>query len=274
MNCKTCRDEIEESEGLQTLSQSASAHVESCPNCSSFREERLALRQMIGSLEVIAAPADFDFRLRARLAALRGREPDRVAWNRFALGTRSLALAASFVILVALGVVIRQFLVAPRVDSGTQGIVKMNPNDRKVPKESSSEPRTPAGTGADVVKSSSVRLSPASVSQRRTSSTHVNDANPLAIVSNENSKDGGGSVDSSVSTAANVMPPGISDPTLTRSVVAVPVRVSTQVATITLIDGSAKPKTISLRPVTFGEQDVFEQTSAKRGFVPTVQGIW
>ena len=99
MNCKTCRDEIEELEGAEPLSPSASAHLDSCPNCLAFRKERLALRQMIGSLEVVDAPADFDFRLRARLATLKGREPGPIAWSRFAPGGWALALAASFVIL-------------------------------------------------------------------------------------------------------------------------------------------------------------------------------
>ena len=276
MNCKTCRVEIEESEGGQPLSQSASAHLESCPHCFAFREERLALSQMIGSLEVVTAPADFDFRLRARLAALKGQEPGRVAWNRFAPGGWSLTLAASFVILVALGVVIRQFRVAPRVDSGTPGIVKINPND------GAGSDRvfclnlgTPVGDrGIDVAQSSKVPRSAKMVSQPRTNSTIGSDANPRAIVSNVKPNEGGGSVDSSVSTAANVLPLGISDPTLTQSVVAVPVRASMQATTITLNDGSATPQTISIRPVTFGGQDVFEQPSAKWMFVPTVQGIW
>lgn len=274
MNCKTCRVEIEESEGGQPLSQSASAHLESCPHCFAFREERLALSQMIGSLEVVTAPADFDFRLRARLAALKGQEPGRVAWNRFAPGGWSLTLAASFVILVALGVVIRQFRVAPRVDSGTPGISKIYPNNTPVPTPLLPQSRPTGNKDIDVAQSSKVPRSAEMVSQPRTNSTIGSDANPRAIVSNVKPNEGGGSVDSSVSTAANVLPLGISDPTLRPSVVAVPVRASMQATTITLNDGSATPQTISIRPVTFGGQDVFEQPSAKWMFVPTVQGIW
>ena len=274
MNCKACRDEIEESEGGQPLGERSVAHLDSCPKCSAFRQEFLALTQMIGGLEVVDAPPDFDFRLRARLAASKSQDQGRVAWNRFAQSGWALALAASFVILVAIGIIVKQFYLDPSVSGGTQDIVKVKPNDGNVPKGPVSEPRSPEANAGNDVKSASLRPSSASVSQRRTSSANVNDANPRAIVSNGTATESVRSVDSSVSPATNVLPPGISDPTLTRSVFAVPVQVPTQAATITLINGSAKPQTISLRPVTFGEQDVFEETSGKRGFIPTVQGIW
>ena len=274
MNCNKCRDEIEELEGGQLLSQSVNAHLESCPSCSQFREERLALRQMIGSLEVIDAPADFDFRLRARLAAQKGREPGRIAWGRFAPGTRSLALAATFVIIVALGIIVRQFRVAPGVDNGTQDTVKVNSNDGRVPGITGSEPSNPSRNGADGVQDPSVMPPPEEVVKRRKGSNRVNDGNPRVIGGSESLNDGGSSVDSSVSSASSVMPPGISDPTLIRSIVAVPVRTSIQPTSVTLNDGSAKSQTISLRPVTFGEQDVFEQRVTKWGGIQAVRGIW
>lgn len=271
MNCKLFRDEIEESESGQPLSQNASAHVESCPNCMAFRDERLALRQMIGSLEVVAAPGDFDFRLRARLAAIKSREPGHVAWNRFAPSGWAVALAASFVILIAFGVVIRQFLFAPKTDSDFPSIVKVSPQSAVAPVGLLHV--SGANDGSDLTPSDAPR-SQETISIRSTSPNKVIDANPRETVNRVNPDESGGSVDSAVSTAANVMPPGISDPTLYPSVVAVPVRASMQATTITLAGGSTKPQTISLLPVTFGGQEAFEQSSAKRVFVPLVQGVW
>ena len=71
---KTCREtrrEIDESELHQALSDSALVHLQSCTPCQVFRNERTRLRDLVGSLEPVSAPADFDFRLRARLAAQR-----------------------------------------------------------------------------------------------------------------------------------------------------------------------------------------------------------
>ena len=80
----------------------------------------------------VDAPPDFDFRLRARLASLKGQEPGRVAWNRFAPG--SLVVSAGGVIryLVALGVVVRQFPSRrARTDGEPQTTVTSSPLTRR-----------------------------------------------------------------------------------------------------------------------------------------------
>ena len=69
-DCKAYRSEIEESAG--ELSDLALAHVESCPACGEVLRVRESLRRLVGGLERIEAPADFEFRLRARIAARRG----------------------------------------------------------------------------------------------------------------------------------------------------------------------------------------------------------
>ena len=53
----------------ERLSDAATAHLSACAGCSVFGEERLALKRLIGGLEKVSAPADFDYRVRARLAA-------------------------------------------------------------------------------------------------------------------------------------------------------------------------------------------------------------
>jgi hypothetical protein len=68
-DCKTFREEIEETTG--ELSDSADAHVSTCDACSVLRRERLGLRSLVGGLGRVEAPADFEFRLRARMAATR-----------------------------------------------------------------------------------------------------------------------------------------------------------------------------------------------------------
>ena len=69
VECRDTRREIDESELHQVLSPSAAMHLQLCAGCRSFREERTHLRELVGSLDPVNAPGDFDFRLRARLAA-------------------------------------------------------------------------------------------------------------------------------------------------------------------------------------------------------------
>lgn len=273
MNCKTCRTEIEDSNGVRPLSQVANIHIESCVRCLSFCEERQALKKMISSLEVITAPPDFDFRLRARLAALKGQESSGVSWNRFAPGGWSLALAASFVILVAVGVVVRQALFNPDAGRAPQEVVNVRPPNAPASVVPSTVPQTlqndDKGQQANSAGLSSVITLPRGDSPSRTSRRRqVAESN--ATITN----DAGGSLDSAVSSAATVLPLGIPDPTLTRSGGALPLRASMHTTRIMVNDGKARPQTISLRPVTFGGQELFEETTSKRILIPASQGVW
>jgi hypothetical protein len=68
INCRSVCREIEEADLGRQLSGPAIGHTRSCAQCLSFYEGRLKLRQLAASLGTVEAPADFDVRLRARLA--------------------------------------------------------------------------------------------------------------------------------------------------------------------------------------------------------------
>lgn len=102
MNCQKYKIEIEErNPGREFLSDAAEAHLASCAACRRFAEERLALRRLIGGLEKISAPADFDFRLRARIAAERSAGERRAARFNFSPAALSWPLAACLVLVVS-----------------------------------------------------------------------------------------------------------------------------------------------------------------------------
>jgi hypothetical protein len=99
-DCKAYRLEIEEAASLEGLGREARAHVEACRACRDFQSDRAALRHLVGGLERVAAPEDFEFRLRARLHA--ARMPER--GNRFfrlgfAPGLAWVAAATCFVLV-------------------------------------------------------------------------------------------------------------------------------------------------------------------------------
>ena len=102
MNAKECRDtrqEIDQSELHQALSDKSLRHVQSCAACRDFRDERARLRDLVASLEPVFAPADFDLRLRARLAAQR-QGSRQSFFSRFAMSVPATAAAALVVMLV------------------------------------------------------------------------------------------------------------------------------------------------------------------------------
>jgi hypothetical protein len=90
-DCKLIRGEIDDSELGQELSSSARRHINECGSCRDFLESGTKLRQLVGSLVQVEAPADFDFRLSARLARESSRRS--LPWN-FSFAIPAVALAA------------------------------------------------------------------------------------------------------------------------------------------------------------------------------------
>lgn len=139
MNCQACRVAIEEtSAALGDLSTKARLHVKACSACQSFFDEQVRLQHLIGDLERISAPADFDFRLRARLATVK-RSQLRWAPRSFGFipGSLSVALAVCFVAAVASALFLKQHqmttaLTAQSADSGSSSAIDqlaLNGND-------------------------------------------------------------------------------------------------------------------------------------------------
>jgi hypothetical protein len=96
--CRATRREIDESELNQILSNQVLSHLAVCSACREFRAERASLRELVGSLEPVAAPGDFDMRLRARIAndQDRARQP---FLFRFVTSTPAIITAALVVML-------------------------------------------------------------------------------------------------------------------------------------------------------------------------------
>jgi hypothetical protein len=118
--CRATRREIDESELNQKLSDQARSHIALCALCRDFRAERTSLRELVGNLEPVAAPGDFDMRLRARLASERQDHTRQPFIFRLAIGAPAIA-AAALVVILALAMV----WVAQRNRSQTPEIAKV-----------------------------------------------------------------------------------------------------------------------------------------------------
>ena len=105
--CRITRQEIDELELGARPGEQAMSHLQTCEGCREFRAERTMLRDITGSLEPVVAPADFDMRLRARIAAERSSRVPRPFFARL-VSTPSLATAALFVAVAGLAVWIAQ----------------------------------------------------------------------------------------------------------------------------------------------------------------------
>jgi hypothetical protein len=110
-NCKLVCSEIEEADHGQNLTASVMEHLRGCGRCQRFYDERRKLRQLIASLETVAAPPDFDLRVRSRLTneGVGGRSG--FFFSSFTFGFPSLALTT--LLLVVGGIVALKVWKAP-----------------------------------------------------------------------------------------------------------------------------------------------------------------
>jgi hypothetical protein len=127
MNCKHCQSEIEHLEFVQTMSADVLRHIKSCASCREFKSERDSLRSLIGGLERVTAPSNFDARLRARLAHAKTPKPSPFAWLNFGLLRPALTFGFALVLLGAGFFIVRPFLTNENKPlSGIDGISSVN----------------------------------------------------------------------------------------------------------------------------------------------------
>src|ERR1044072_4683388 len=102
--CEEIRRELEEVALNEEFSGAAAEHMGGCVDCREFQRQQLKLRQIVGSLGVVSAPADFDFRLRARLAA----DSDKYGIRFWTCAVRGLATVAVLFVFELGGAIVWQ----------------------------------------------------------------------------------------------------------------------------------------------------------------------
>jgi hypothetical protein len=236
MECRATRQEIDEV-GEQ-LSAQAMLHVASCAPCLAFQNERARLRELLTSLEPVRAPADFDFRLRARIAAQAESVGPRSFFSGFALSTPAMAVAA--LVIVALGGSI--VWIQQRGAKQAPPVAVNSPSQVKEGNSTKAE-SLPPSKQADV---------PDSTAKASTTGTNADPPTYLAQGRKPQFKDaglsqtGGSSRDLSAGSATSIKQgqnPG-----------AVYVSAPVKPMVLSLRDGNGATRRISLPPVSFGSQ--------------------
>ncbi len=259
MNCQTCRAEIEELEAGAPLSERASAHVRVCPECWAFHDERQALRRLVGSLGPVGAPPDFDFRLRARLAAAKTNGSQRAQWRSFLASVPAISLAAAFALLVAGFVIYRQMQPRPSVNE-----TAVRQTEQASPVEGTNPPgevgvqeaHEVAPNPREVVDVNPPRVVVKNSPRRNVAQQSV--AKAPQIVSNDSA-----ALTAKETTPERGQPFG--------GVVELSVRSASQPVRVSLDDRDGARRTVTLEPVVFGSQDLAGR-SFSRASAP--QDIW
>lgn len=241
-NCRNVRREIEEVAG-ERLSLAASTHVQECAACGLLHEQQSKLRTIMGNLGTIEAPGDFDFKLRARLAREKSRQPASLLGG-FSFGVRSAALAS---LLVLFGSVMfiafrSNTTVEPPVATIAPSPTKENKPAEINSLEVAAQPQAlpvPFGSASDV------RQQPRTLKPRGSRSSSRDFASSTAKVrpSELNARAGEFPIDG-----------------------------SRQPLKVSLDDGRGSSRTISLPAVSFGSQRVLSQNSSP--LMASARGSW
>jgi hypothetical protein len=228
-NCEVIRRRLDELMLDEAASASVSEHLNDCSDCREFHRTQMKLRQMVGSLGTVAAPADFEFRLRARLANdANGTLP--FGFTNWLFTRRGLAMA-SVVILFAVGaVMVWNVMNQP----ATPNVAEQNPpatTPRETPRQiqTPSVPQQTPEFTAGVPESSPQRI-----------------RNERPIQASQRVKRQLSSVDFS-GTGAEVV--SATDPA-----VVFPIDASLQPMRVSLDDGRGNARTISVPTISFGSQ--------------------
>ena len=98
-NCRNVQREIEETGSADFLSVAAMSHLEACAACATLLRQQTKLQALVSSLGTVEAPGDFDFRLRARLAAEKPGRSRPLPFASLSFGLRSAAVATILLLL-------------------------------------------------------------------------------------------------------------------------------------------------------------------------------
>ena len=252
IDCNNVRREIEEAANGEILTAPARDHLRNCGGCANFAAEQRQLKEMVASLGTVEAPADFDFKLRARLAASRASRKGVFSGNGF--GMRAVAFATLILlfgfVVVVMNVRSRSNESAPVAQapaSATRG--QTAPVNHKVLAEG-----TPAPTELAAVPPASDPVS-----------TNVQESGPAPKLS----KRGGSSVSQYVARNGQVRTTDLSAsaapifrPERGTGSTAFPLGTSYQSLKVSVDDGRGSSRTISLPTVSFGSSQVLARNPA------------
>jgi hypothetical protein len=239
--CETVRHELEELMLGDECSMYATQHLRECAECREFHQKQTKLRQIVGSLGTIEAPADFDFRLRARLAS----ESSSAGFHLRSMSFASKGFAAATMVLLFVGgvVYVRTITNQPKMEVAEHRTEPPQPAPKPSQNEAGRQKPVPVVVASDTASSRRAagerRVSPSKKPQLATVDSAVE--RPI-VISNSQLQSAIFLIDASLE----------------------PLRVS-------LDDGRGNARTISVATITFGSQKVLPNSNQ---FAQKGVGVW
>lgn len=252
INCRTIRREIEEARSGNFLSAAARSHLEVCAACDTLSRQQIKLRAILSNLDTVEAPADFDYRLRSRLAAEKHVRARIQPFGNLSFGFGSAA-AVAVVLLLGSAFIFFSFKVRPdnTVAGSNSGIT--NP----VPAAAGQV----SPTATDPITAGSVQIAQAAIDNKSGKADKGRPVRRIPKTFDTGREVAGiskgkrfGTVDQT-QTGAQVERLGENYPTA-----AFPINASYHSLEVSVDDARGASRTISLPSVSFGSQRTLSQT--------------
>ena len=239
-NCELIRRELDELMLDETYSSAAIEHLRECAECREFQDKQKKLRQMVGSLGTVAAPPDFDFRLRARLANEASSAGS--TFHYWPVARRAFAAAMVLLILVTVGMLVRNVMngrAGGDVASKEEPIV-LPPSPKPVPIKT---PVLPDNLDQKVIATIREKQ-PQIVKVERSSQPSYKVRRPVSTIDFSSER---------AQLISGTEPVGVS--------AAFPIDASLQSFKVSLDDGRGNARTISVPMISFGSQRIVQNAN-------------
>jgi hypothetical protein len=240
MNCRNIRREIEAAGSARFLSKATVAHLEACPACETLSRQQSNLQAIVSSLGTVEAPKDFDYRLRARLAAEKRGASRSLMLGGLSFGLRSAAVAA-MLLLIGAAFIFVSFRNQPTNELANGGPAK--------PVNFTPTPDvTPVSNDLAAAEKDHVTPVEANLLPSKRVQTGLGGRREVATRRNQNRM---GSYDEAQTVAGSLTPDD-----------AFPINTSNQSLRVSVDDRRGTKRTISLPSVSFGSQKTLSQSSS------------
>jgi hypothetical protein len=276
-DCKVFRTEIDAAADGGALGHVAASHVESCAACGEEWRGRAALRGLVRGLGKVEAPPDFEFRLRARMAASKPGGGRGLFAGSFPVGGLAWAAVAVCILSVTAAIYFRQ---AQPTSYGTSngGEVASVPQVNASPVNAESNNKTASKTTGekatpptDEVKSFIAGGTTTSGIQKVATSKH---AAPQSKVREGVASEPRGELTRVGSIVADLRPAGVILPQLNNAP-AQGIQLGTSAGTLRVVLRDERGTLVPMRTVSFGSQEpLSRQTASSRLTSKDEEGVW
>jgi hypothetical protein len=277
-DCKVFRTEIDVATDGGALGRDAATHAESCAACGEELRGRAALRGLVRGLGRVEAPPDFEFRLRARMAASKPGGGRGLFAGSFPVGGLAWAAVAVCILSVTAAVYFRQAQPTTRSAPNVGEVASVSQVNATPTNTESNNTGEKATTPTDAGKTfiaggATVSEIQRAATPKRAASQPRERESVAHVLRGELTR--GGSIDADLRPAGVILPQLNNVSSVASRVPAQGIQLGTSAGTLRVVLRDERGTLVPMRTVSFGSQEpLSRQTANGRLTSKDEEGVW